>query len=64
VDFVRHGRDKGFEEVRRGVPGCFLMQLGEGELRGAIDGHEEMEFAFLCPDLGNVDMKIANRGTP
>lgn len=49
------------EEVA-GDPACgLLVQLSEGELRGSVDGHEEVEFALLGPDLGDVDMDVAER---
>ncbi len=37
------------------------MQLDEGELRGAVDSHEQMELALLGSDLGDVDMEVADR---
>ncbi len=37
------------------------MQFGIGELAGAIDGNKEMELAFFCLHLGNIDMEIADR---
>jgi hypothetical protein len=35
-------------------------QFNEGELRGAVDGHEEMEFAFGSAHLGQFDMEVAD----
>src|SRR6516162_2120164 len=40
------------------------MQFSEGELRGAVDGHEEVELSLLGSHLGNVDVKIADRVFP
>src|ERR1051325_7601261 len=37
------------------------MQLGEGELRCAVDGDEEIEPALSGLDLGDVDVEIADR---
>jgi hypothetical protein len=37
------------------------MQLGEGELRGPIHCHVQVELAFFCAELGDVDMEVANR---
>jgi len=34
--------------------------LGEGELRGSVDGDEEVELALLGPDLGDVNMEDAD----
>jgi hypothetical protein len=39
------------EEVRRGGDPCLLLQLGEGELGGAVDRNEEVELAFEEPEL-------------
>ena len=61
MDFVGDGGHEGFQEVCRSFSCGFLMQLGEGELRCPVDGHEEVELAFLGPDFGNVDVKVANR---
>ena len=37
------------------------IAVGEREFRCAVDGHEEMELALLGSDLGNIDVKIADR---
>src|SRR6516164_1392915 len=37
------------------------MQLDESELRGSIDGDEEIELALGGSNLGDVDMEIADR---
>lgn len=37
-----------------------LGEVGEGELRGSVDGHEEIEHAFLGADLGDVDVAVAD----
>ena len=39
---------------------CLLVQLGEGELRSAVDGNEEMELTLLGPDLSDVDVEVAD----
>ena len=60
MDFVGDGFDQGFEEVR-GYPTISLfVQLGVGELRCAIDRHEQVELALLGSHLGNVDVKVAD----
>ena len=51
--------------MRRAAFSC----SSEGELRGPVDGNEEVEPAFLRPDLGNVrrtpwldvDLEVADR---
>ena len=58
---IGHGCDQGFKEDDRcGTIGLF-MQLDEGELRGSVDSNEYIEFAFLRPDFGNVDVEEADR---
>ena len=58
---IGHGCDRGFKEDDRcGTIGLF-MQLDEGELRGSVDSNEYIEFAFLRPDFGNVDVEEADR---
>lgn len=43
-------------------PQCrLLVQLGEGELRGPIDGDEEIEPALRGADLGDVNVEVAER---
>ena len=43
-------------------PACgLLVQLGEGELRGSIDGDQEIEPALCGADFGDVDMEVADR---
>lgn len=36
------------------------MKLDEGELRRPVDGDEQVELAFSRPDLGDVDVKVAD----
>ena len=61
VDLVGNGGDEVTKEVARDAPRCLLVQLDEGELGRAVDGHEEVELALLGPDLGDVDMEEADR---
>ena len=37
------------------------MQFDEGELGGAVDGHEQVELAFGGLHLGDVDVEVADR---
>src|SRR5215207_4099064 len=60
MDLVRHGLDQGPQKVRGRVPGCFRLQLGEGKLRSSVDRDEQVELAFFRPDLGNVDVEVAD----
>ena len=61
VDPVGHGLDQGMEEVGRDLACRLLVQLGKGELAGAIDGHEQVELASLGADLGDIEMEVADR---
>ena len=61
MDLVGHGFEETAEEVGRDPRCGFLVQLDEGELRGAVDGDEQVELALLGPDLGDVDMEVADR---
>jgi hypothetical protein len=69
VDLAGHGGGKGSEEVAGHTAGGLLVQLGEGELGGSVDGHEEVELALFGSHFGDVDVKEADRmalelGTP
>ena len=37
------------------------MQLNLSELGGAVDGHEQLEPAFSCLNLSNINMEVAWR---
>jgi len=51
VDLVGHGFEETAKEVGRDPRRGFLVQLDEGELRGAVNRDEEVELALLGPDL-------------
>ena len=59
VDLVGNGRDQAQEGCGRD-PVAF-SSVREGELRGPVDGDEQIEFALLGPDLGDVDVEEADR---
>ena len=61
VDLVGDGGDQAAQEVPRGATRHLLMQFDEGELRGSVDGDEEVELALRGSNLGDVDMKLADR---
>ena len=46
VDGVGNGCDEVTQELSGGHFPGFCDQLSEGELRGSVDGHEEVEFAL------------------
>lgn len=41
--------------------GGAFFQAHEGELGSPIDGHEQVELAFGCAHLGNVNVEVADR---
>ena len=51
------GVQQGAQEVGGDPRGGALVQLGKGELRGSVDGHEKVELALLGPDLGDAMWK-------
>jgi hypothetical protein len=61
VDAIRNGLDKCFKER----DGCSRVgpfhEFHYGELRGAVDGYEEVELAFGGSHLGQVDVEEADR---
>jgi hypothetical protein len=61
LDLIRDGGDQPAQEVPGRAARHLLMQLEESELRGSIDGDEEIELALGCSNLGEVDMEIADR---
>jgi hypothetical protein len=46
VDFVGDGGDQAAQEIAGGPARDILVQFDESELRGPIDGDDEMELAF------------------
>ena len=60
VDPVWNGCGERSQEVGRDTARGLLVQLDEGELRSPVDGNKEVELALLRPDLGDVDMEVAD----
>jgi len=60
TDFVGYRCNKMAEEFGGEFRRSLLMQLDEGELRGPVDGDEEMELAFFGPHFGDIDMEEAD----
>lgn len=61
MDRVRDRFDEAQQEVCCDPPCRLLMQLGEGELGGPIDGDEQIEPALGGADFGDVDVEVADR---
>lgn len=51
VDFVLEGFDQFIEECPGSGGSRLLHQPSDGLLRGQVHGHEQVELAFLGPDL-------------
>ena len=61
VDLVRDGLDQPAQEICGVAARDRLAELDKGELRGSVDGDEEIEFALGGSNLGDIDMEIADR---
>ena len=54
VDAVWNGCNERFKKGRSGPHVGLFDEFNHGELRGSVDGHEQVELAFGCSDLGRV----------
>ena len=61
MDLIRDGGDQAAQEVPGGATRHLLVHLDEGEFRRSVDGDDEVELALRGSNLGDVDMKIADR---
>ena len=61
MDAVRNGFNERFEECGSSPHICLFDEFDHGELRGAVDGYEEVELAFGSSHLGQVDVEEADR---
>ncbi len=61
MDPVWHNPEQVFQELPCCSPIGFFNELGNGELAGPVDGHEEIELALSGLHLGNVDVKETDR---
>lgn len=61
VELVRHGRDQVSHECRSSHFPGLLVQFHEGELGGAVDGDEQVKFAFSRLNLSNISVELAER---
>ena len=58
---IGHGFEEVTEKVARDAGGRLLVQFNKGELGRAVDGDEQVKLALLGPDLGEVDVEVADR---
>ena len=61
VDAVRNRFNERFEEGGSGPHICFFDEFDHRELRGPVDGHEQVELALGRSYLSQVDMEEADR---
>ncbi len=61
VDPAGHGFQQVLKEFPRRSPISLVDQLGDGELAGAVDADEQVEFAFGSLYLGNIHVEEADR---
>jgi hypothetical protein len=61
MDLVWDGGDQAAQEVPCGAARHLLVHLDDGELRGPINRDKEIELALRSSNLGDVDMKVADR---
>ena len=60
VDCVRNRGDQSPEKVGGDPSRCPLVELGESEFTGSVDGDEEIELALLGPHLSDIDMEVTD----
>ena len=60
VDFVRNRGDQRDQEGGGCAPVRVAHKLDEDELAGAVDRHIQVQLAFCRPDLGDVEMNVAD----
>jgi hypothetical protein len=58
---VRDGGDQAAQEVPGGAARHLLVYLDKGEFGRSVDGDDEVELALRSSNLGDVDMKLADR---
>jgi hypothetical protein len=61
MDLIRDSGDQAAQEVPSGAARHLLMRLDEGELRRSVGGDKQEKLALRGSNLGDVDMKIADR---
>jgi fatty-acid desaturase len=61
VEAIRNSRDQRFQKSHSGLHVGTFNQRHEGELRGAVDGHEEIKLALGGAHLSKIDVEVADR---
>ncbi len=57
VDPVRDHLEQFFQELSGCRPGSLVVEPGHGELRGSVNGYEEIELALTRAHPGNIHVK-------
>src|SRR5215208_6491213 len=60
MNAIRHGSNQPAEELAGRGARLVRVQLGESELRGAVDGDEKIEPPLLGMNFSNVHMEVAD----
>lgn len=60
MEGVWHCLDQIAQELGRNHLAGLGMELGKSELGGSVNGHKQIQLAFGCLHLGNVDVKVAD----
>jgi len=63
VDAIGNGCNQSLKKCRSGTHVCAFNQFHEGELRGAVNGHEQIQPALRSAHLCQIDVKVADRVT-
>ena len=61
MDAVGHRLNDGVQELGGALPVSAVRQAGDRELRGPVDGNEQVELAFTRSNLSDVDVKEPDR---
>ena len=60
MEGVWHCHDQIVQELGRNHFAGLGMELGKSELGGSVNGHKQIELAFGCLHLDNVNVKVAD----
>ena len=60
MEGIWHCLDQIAQELCSNHLACLGVEFGKSELRGSVNGHKQIELAFGCLHLGNVDVEIAD----
>ena len=61
VNCVGHGLDEGAQEISGDASRGLFVQFHEGKLGDPVDGNQQVKPTLSSLNLGNVDVKVAER---